>query len=78
MELNPKEKEFLIGLEALTRKTGIRICGCGCCNSPFLEKARITNERSGYGFGHSSEVIWLDELEIHNWKEYANSIVKEI
>lgn len=29
-------KKFLVGLEKLTRETGIEIAGCGCCDSPFL------------------------------------------
>lgn len=31
-----KEKEFLIGLTELSRKTGIIVTGCGCCGSPSL------------------------------------------
>ena len=32
-----KCKEFLTELSALTKKYGIRIDGCGCCGSPWLE-----------------------------------------
>ena len=32
-----KCKEFLAELAELTKKYGIRINGCGCCGSPWLE-----------------------------------------
>ena len=34
MKLNNREHDFIIGLEKLSRKTGIIIGGCGCCGSP--------------------------------------------
>lgn len=73
-----KEKEFLVGLEKLTRKTGIVIGGCGCCGSPYLYEVGITDERSGYGFGYASEVAWIDPSDDYNWENYSNFIVKEI
>ena len=33
------ENKFLIGLEKLTRETGITIGGCGCCGGQFLDEA---------------------------------------
>ena len=76
MELNEKEKEFLIGLERLTRKTGIEIGGCGCCGSPFLLEAKITSEKSGYAYRCFSDVTWVDPSDKYDWKEYSKKIVK--
>ena len=70
-----KEREFLIGLEKLTRVTGIMIGGCGCCGSPFLEEAKITDERSGYIW--EGQVIWVDPSDEYDWKKYSKYIVKE-
>ena len=54
-----KEKEFLIGLTELTRKTGIAISGCGCCSSPYLiEAPGVDDPKSGYGKG-AADVKWL-------------------
>lgn len=75
MSWTEKEREFLIGLEALTRKTGIRVFGCGCCGSPSLDTADITSEKSGYGQGFA-DVTWIDESDSYDWKEYGENIVK--
>lgn len=32
-------KEFLRGLARLTKRYGFVIGGCGCCGSPFVDKA---------------------------------------
>ena len=71
-----KERLFLIGLEKLTRDTGIEIGGCGCCGSPYLEQAEITDKRSGYGYGYASEVLWIDPSDDYDWENYSGSIVK--
>jgi len=71
-----KEKEFLIGLDALTRKTGILICGCGCCGSPSLEEAKITDNDSGYGYGYAGEVSWIDKSDDYDWENFSKTIVK--
>ena len=75
-KLNEKERAFLIGLEKLTRETGIKIDGCGCCSSPFLLEADITDTRSGYGlvFG---QVAWFDPSSDYYWGKYSKFIVKE-
>lgn len=76
MELSEKEKEFMVGLETLTRKTGIEIGGCGCCNSPFLAEAEITSEESGYSCQDSGDITWVDPSDKFDWEQYSKSIVK--
>jgi len=79
MSLSKNEKAFLIGLEKLTRETGIIIHGCGCCGSPSLcdEKDAITSDDSGYGFGYTDEVCWIDPSDKYDWERFRKSIVKE-
>lgn len=74
-----KERAFLIGLEKLTRETGVIIGGCGCCSSPFLMELEEedSDPQSGYGFGYDGEVCWMNPSNEYNWKHYADSIVKE-
>ena len=75
-ELNEKEKMFLIGLEKLTRETGIQIGGCGCCGSPFLYEDNITSEKSGYGIGYADNIAWIDPSDEDDWENFNKSIVK--
>ena len=76
----PEEKyrQFIIGLEKLTRETGIEIAGCGCCGSPFLDQATITSPESGYKTSNSyDEVEWIDPSDIHDWENHRAGIIKE-
>ena len=75
-KLNENERAFLIGLEKLTRETGIEIAGCGCCGSPFLLEADITDTRSGYGM-LDGQVEWIDPSDDYDWEKYSKFIVKE-
>lgn len=77
MYLSEKETKFLIGLEKLTRETGIVIFGCGCCSSPSLSEVKITDERSSYGFGYASEVYWIDPSDHYAWENFSKSIIKQ-
>ena len=79
MELKDNEKEFLIGLEALTRKTGIAIGGCGCCGSPFLFDAEINSDKSGYAYGGFSDIVtWVDPSDKYDWEKYSDLIIKQV
>jgi len=74
-----REREFMIGLTELTRKTGIVIGGCGCCGSPWLQDAdantALEDQRSGYGYGFQESVSWISPLDKYDWERYADSIV---
>ena len=75
MEITENEKEFLIGLAELTRKTGIVIGGCGCCGSPFLNKVEITGDQCGYAY--MDYVEWIDPSDPYDWKNKSCNIVRK-
>ena len=77
-ELSEDEKRFLIGLEDLTRRTGIVIGGCGCCDSPFLSKVDSLPIEAGYGClrGGSDEVHWISPSNKFCWEKYSEAVVK--
>lgn len=79
-ELDKAEREFLIGLEKLTRDTGVRIAGCGCCGSPFLDRVENqesrNNSEAGYGFGYAGELLWIDPEDTYIWKMCGNTVVR--
>lgn len=74
-----REKEFLIGLEKLTRETGIIIGGCGCCGSPSLDEAsdaELSDPDAGYGYGYAGEVSWISHADSYDWERFSDSIVR--
>lgn len=77
--MDDKEKAFLIGLEKLTRETGITIGGCGCCSSPYLSELEESEseEGAGYGFGYAGMVKWLSPSHKYGWEEFRASIIKQ-
>ncbi len=80
MTIGEKERAFLIELEKLTRETGIKVEGCGCCGSPYLE--RVSSEKSrevleaGYGFGDFGKICWIEPACKRIWEEYKHIIIK--
>jgi hypothetical protein len=76
--LNEKEREFIIGLNELTRKTGIAVGGCGCCSSPFLIELATDElgDGAGYGSDYASEVQWISPVNKYDWEEYKDTIYK--
>lgn len=67
------EEDFLEGLAELTRRTGIEIAACGCCNSPWLSpvKSRKGHYKTGRSYtlaGDANddtpcEVTWVEDEE---------------
>jgi len=75
--LSNNERAFLLGLEKLTRETGVVIGGCGCCSSPFLEEVDTTSEAAGYGFGFNAEIKWIAPDDEYAWEYYSTTIIKQ-
>ena len=63
-EMTEAEKRFLIGLTKLTKETGIKIKGCGCCGSPFLAKCEGGKGYCFRGRGIPADVEWVNEGEV--------------
>lgn len=59
--MDAQKRKFLIGLEKLSRETGVIIAGCGCCGSPWLDTIdpQTEFEEAGYGSDRLSEVAWI-------------------
>ena len=68
-----QERAFIIELTALTRKHGISIEGCGCCNSPRLEAADTSDERSGYS--NYDHLQWVAPSNKWGWEREKARIV---
>lgn len=60
-----KVKCFLNELSELTRKHGIKICGCGCCGSPWIEDIRTGNmvDNLEYNDEKQQYEVWIDRWE---------------
>ena len=54
--------EFLEGLKELSRKTGVTMSSCGCCDSPFLERIKKP-ERGFYKVGFGNYDTRENEIE---------------
>lgn len=63
-KMTDREINFLDELAELTKKYNIKICGCGCCGSPYLED--LTNEiwQMGEKLTYNEE---KQKYEIDNW-----------
>lgn len=73
--MTENEKAFMVGLEELTRQTGVVIGGCGCCGSPFLRPLGRDEQapEAGYGDGGLGEIRWLSPAGVQ-WDECKASI----
>lgn len=73
-------KQFLVGLEKLTRETGIAIGGTGDMGSPYLYEPVLTqNPGSGYcASANGDDVTWMScvkptDEDLHSKTEPSNS-----
>jgi hypothetical protein len=69
------ERNFIIELEALSRKYKVLVGGCGCCGSPYLTKISDEcewDEREGYTY--EDRLDWL-EMDDYDWDEMKGKIV---
>lgn len=57
---------FLKDLAELSKKHGIFIEGCGCCNSPYL----LLGDEVKYDDRHSKRIEWDDEKGYYVESEY--------
>jgi len=76
-----KERQFLIGLEKLTRETGVAVVGCGCCGSPSLENLTDAERHPAAGYGKgggvaSSDVAWISPSNV-DWEEVKGNITSK-
>lgn len=65
-DFEKQKTKFLLGLDALSRETGIEIVGCGCCDSPRLESLdeEHPHKLSGYVSDDGVRVTWTDYHEL--------------
>ena len=78
--MTDNEQLFLIGLERLSRETGVKVQGCGCCSSLYLfefDDDELSSE-SGYGFSSAGEVCWISKNDLYEWGLHSESIVKSV
>ena len=53
-------KMFLKELSALTKKYGIKICGCGCCGSPWVEDINTKDMLDNLSYNAKKELYEVD------------------
>ena len=75
-EFTEKQREFFPALEALTRKYGVFIGGCGCCGSPWVGGGHVDDSdfndvdyqgvhyRGGYAYGESQRLEWKSAYDL--------------
>lgn len=74
MEIN--HCEFLKELEALSKKYGTKICGCGCCGSPSLEDMQGEEYAEEAGYVYKDHLQYISKQDEYDWKKYSGNIVK--
>lgn len=74
--MTDNEIKFLIGLEKLTKQTGVKIGGCGCCGSPWYEEIENA-DKGGYVDGHFN-LEWLENIKEAYESNDISFIVREL
>ena len=75
--MKESERKFLIGLEKLSRATGIVISGCGCCGSPTLFPSDDMPPEAGYAFKTGrQDVFWVSPSDKYYWGRLRDKIIK--
>lgn len=80
--MTSNEKAFLVGLEKLSRETGVTVCGCGCCGSPFLSALKTPESVDVAGYsadddGLVSEIRWVSPADDYEWNEHKDRIASK-
>lgn len=84
-ELTENERKFILGLEKLTRETGLAITADSYFGATVrLEEVKITSNKSGYCILPEPDCMdgdggltWLDQSDNETWNNYNDTIVKE-
>ena len=71
------ERAFLIGLEKLSRETGVVVGGCGCCGSPYLFEEADMSKGAGYGWTSGGDVTWISPSDKYYWERYRQNIARK-
>jgi len=76
VELNENEKKFIIGLERLTRETGITFFAQSYDRVDLsLYQANTESVEAGYGFV-DNELMWIEPSDDGFWKRNNGAIIK--
>ena len=81
-DLDKDELAFILGLEKLTRDTGMMLSPDGFLTRVENEESR-DNKEAGYGFeafsycfGTFDRLIWIDPENEDDWIDYSHTIVR--
>lgn len=58
--MTDNERNFIIELEALSRKYKLQIYGCGCCGSPSVDPIEEKELVSEAGYIYEDKLEWVE------------------
>lgn len=73
--MDENTKNFIIELEALSKKYGKYIWGCACCGSPSIEDLSIAASDESAGYAYEDELRWVSKDDSYNWNKLGDKIV---